>query len=185
MSNKKLFMEGHELAVLNRYYIWLVDKVDFDSHDNYTKLLEYLHNKNFIWKVHNDDNRAEDGKQLRIKFEDETDYLDYSPLVRPCSVLEMLVAFANRIDKDVMPTEDGSDNLAYWFWLMLDNLGLKDYTDDKFDANLVDDILDKWMNRTSDPTKKGNAFLVKSGKNHFLEKELWFQMHQYISENYD
>lgn len=185
MSSRKLFIEGHELAVLNRYYIWLVDMVDFDSHDNYSKLLEYLYNKNYIWKVRNDDNRAEDGKKLREKFKSQTDYLDYSSLIRPCSVLEMLVAFSDRIDKDVMPTDDGSDNLAYWFWLMLDNLGLTDCTDDHFDEEFVDKTLDIWMNREYDLNQKGNLFLVKTKKNHFKELELWFQMHQYIAENYD
>lgn len=182
MSNSKLFMEGHELAVLNRYYIWLVDMVDFDSHDNYSRLLEYLHNKNYIWKVPNDDNRTKDGLELREKFKDETDYLNYYPLTRPCSVLEMLIAFSDRINKDVM---DGEYTIAYWFWLMLDNLGLQECTDDNFDPEFIDSVLDNWMNRdTKNGFKSGNLTTL-FGKDADFHDELWFQMQEYISKNYE
>ena len=37
MSNNKLFLEGHDLAVVNRYYIWLLKKIDFDNLVYYAK----------------------------------------------------------------------------------------------------------------------------------------------------
>lgn len=181
MSNNKLFMESHELAVLNRYYIWLTDRIDFDSHDNYSKLVEYLFSKNYIWKIWTDENRNADGINLREKFKDETDYLDYSSLVRPCSVLEMLIAFAERINVDVMDEEYST---SYWFWLMLNNLGFKECTDDNFDAEKVDSTLNIWMNREFDRDGKGGIFPQISGKTNQKNLEYWFQMQQYISERF-
>lgn len=187
MSNNKLFLEGHELAVLNRYYIWLLEKIDFDSHSEYSHLLEYLHNKNYIWNNPMDENRSEDGLNLRIRFEDESDYADYSSLTRPSSVLEMLIAFAERINTDVM-----SDNYstAYFFWLMLDNLGCNKFKDDSFDATEVDILLNQWLN----PIEKGGKsyqkreikkwlFPLKSGKTAEEGLDEWERMQRFVMEN--
>ena len=181
MSNNKLFMEGHELAVVNRYYIWLLNRIDFDSYEDRSKLLQYLHNKEYVWDIWTDENRAEDGMELRAQFEKETDYLDYSPLNKPCSVLEMLIAFAERIDKDVTDEEYGA---PYWFWIMIDNLGLKDCTDDIFDAKKVNETLDKWLNRLIKNEIKTGIFPVKSGKKSDGDIDCWFQMQKWIAERY-
>ena len=181
MSNNKLFMEGHELAVVNRYYIWLLKRIDFDSYEDRSKLLQYLHNKEFVWDIWTDEDRAEDGFALRRVFEKETDYLDYSPLEKPCSVLEMLIAFAERIDKDVMDEEYGA---PYWFWIMIDNLGLKDCTDDVFDAKKVNLVLDSWLNRLTKNDLKSGIFPGKSGKKPEIKIDCWFAMQNWIAERY-
>ena len=182
MENKKLYLKGHELSVLNRYYIWLIDQIDFDSHSDYSKLLEYLHNKNYIWVDPMDENRMDDGLALRNTFEDVTDYQEYSSLVRPCSVLEMLVAFATRIDVDVM---DMSYSTAHWFWIMLDNLGLGKCTDDNFDVEMVEKVLNRWLKHEKSLTKSENEtgiFTRKSGKN---DGDEWMRMQTWISEHYE
>lgn len=188
MENKKLYLAGHELSVLNRYYIWLLNQIDFDSHSNYSNLLEYLHNKNYIWENPMDENRAEDGLRLRTIFEDETDYDDYSALVRPCSVLEMLIAFAIRINVDVM---DEAYSTAHWFWLMLENLGIfdgkmgcLDCTDGQFDAEIVEKLLNGWLKHDENLTKsifKSGKNYQKSGKN---GQDEWSLMQTWISEHY-
>ena len=181
MSNNKLFMEGHELAVVNRYYIWLLDKVNFDKHQDMSKLLQYLHNKEYTWDIWTDEDRAEDGFALRRLFEKETDYLDYSPLEKPCSVLEMLVAFADRIDKDVMDEEYG---LPYWFWIMIENLGLIECTDEVFEAKKVNSVLDNWLNGLTKNDFKSGIFTVKSGKKSEDSTDEWFRMQKWIAERY-
>ena len=182
MENKKLYLKSHELSVLNRYYIWLIDQIDFDSHSNYSKLLEYLHNKNYIFENPMDENRLEDGLSLRYNFEDCTDYQDYSSLIRPCSVLEMLIAFAARINVDVM---DNAYSTAHWFWIMLDNLGLKDCTDEEFDPEIVENVLNKWLKHDESLTKskiKSGIFTRKSGKN---GQDEWALMQTWIAEHYE
>lgn len=183
MENNKLFLEGHELAVVNRYYIWLLEMIDFDSHghDKQSKLLQYLHNKEYVWDIWTDENRAEDGLNLRCRFEKETDYLDYSPLEKPCSVLEMMVAFAERIDKDVTDEEYGT---PYWFWIMIENLGLKDCTDDVFDAKKVNSVLDNWLNSLTKNDLKSGIFPGKSGKKPESDTDEWFRMQKWIAERY-
>lgn len=182
MENKKLYLKSHELSVLNRYYIWLIDQIDFDSHSDYSKLLEYLHNKNYIWVNPMDENRMDDGLALRGIFEDCTDFQDYSSLVRPCSVLEMLIAFASRIHVDVM---DMAYSVAYWFWIMLDNLGLGKCTDDNFDVEMVEKVLNKWLKHEEILTKsekKSGIFYQISGKN---DGDEWTRMQTWISEHYE
>lgn len=181
MSNNKLFMEGHELAVVNRYYIWLIDMIDFNSHEDKSKLLQYLHNKEYVWDIWTDEDRAEDGLALRKRFEKETDYMDYDPLEKPCSVLEMLVAFAERIDKDVMDEEYGT---PYWFWIMIENLGLKDCTDEDFDAKNVNFVLDSWLNNLTKNDLKSGIFPGKSGKKPETPVDQWFCMQKWIGERY-
>lgn len=185
MSNIKLFMEGHELAVLNRYYIWLTTMIDFEAHENYSQLLEYLHNTNFIWTMLGDDNRAEDGKALRARFMDETDYLNYDILLnKPCSVLEMLVAFAERIDKDVMDDQYGT---AYWFWLMIGNLELDRCNNEDFSIEFVEKVLKSWLNRENCSDESGNKKGIVYqlfGKNYHISDELWFQMQAFVMEKY-
>ena len=147
MSNNKLFMEGHELAVVNRYYIWLLNRIDFDSYEDRSKLLQYLHNKEYVWDIWTDENRAEDGLGLRLKFEKETDYLDYSPLNKPCSVLEMLIAFAERIDKDVTDeTIKAVANMKPYYAVFRDSSMANDSVATNFDqifANISPDTIRK------------------------------------------
>jgi hypothetical protein len=93
----------------------------------------------------------------------------------------MLIAFAERIDKDVTDEEYGT---PYWFWIMIDNLGLKDCTDDIFDAKKVNETLDKWLNRLTKNEIKTGIFPVKSGKKSDGDIDCWFQMQKWIAERY-
>ena len=159
--------------------------IDFDAHENYSQLLEYLHNTNFIWTLQGDDNRAEDGKALRNRFIDQTDYLDYDILIsRPCSVLEMMIAFAERIDVDIM---DNAYSISYWFWLMIEKLELNACINGDFDVDYVEKVLNSWMNRKKCTNKSGikTGYICQLfGKNYHIGEELWFQMQAFINENY-
>ena len=56
---------------MNRYFEFLCSIVDEDGSREYDKLLSELHGIDFYSLIPNDDNRGEDGKQLRERFEDE------------------------------------------------------------------------------------------------------------------
>lgn len=104
------------------YFNWLCTKVMYDEPSRTYDLMRILHSFEFFWTVEGDDNRAEDGKDLRYRFAIELGVSDYSSLnLVGCSVLEMLIAFADRAEyqTDIEPKK--------WFWTMLENLGLNEY----------------------------------------------------------
>ena len=80
------------------YFSWLVDRVLLPESKPYFELLSLLHNSEFIWLLSGDDNRSEDGLNLRYEFinynEEEVDQMWLSDR---CSLLELLVSFSNHI----------------------------------------------------------------------------------------
>ena len=49
------------------YYEWLISQIDIPNGKSYNDLFEKMHNLEFVWTVPNDDNRVEDGLDLRIE----------------------------------------------------------------------------------------------------------------------
>lgn len=181
MENEKLFIKASDVSVINHYYIWLMKQVDIDSHQDYTELLKHLHNRDFYWSIPMDENRADDGKALRVIFMDETETIGSDIwLTESCSVLEMLIAMAKRIELDIMP--DHKNSCADWFWELISNLGLEKSNNLLFSAEKTDNILKGFLDRN------GVVFLFKSNKidkKQFNKTEFWYQMHIWLSENYE
>lgn len=165
-------------AVVSRYYTWLHD---FVADDSYGKLLTHLYSREFFWLVSRDENRAADGISLRQRFADECHvenvelYLD-----QPCSVLEMMVALAIRCESQVMFDREYGDRTSVWFWTMIVNLGLGGMTDDRYDPNLVDRVLDIFLNRAYDYDGTGGLFAVENPPQDLRTMEIWYQMHLYL-----
>ena len=61
------------------YLEWLTSQ--FEIHDRnpntYQDLFSRLYDTEFVWLVPNDDNRVQDGLELRREFLDEGDFLSY------------------------------------------------------------------------------------------------------------
>ena len=145
--------------------------------------------------VENDDNRLENGLYLRYTFEEETGYpiSEYKEvgLNIPCSVLEMLVGLAMSIETDIMYDPDLGDRTAYWFWMMITNLGLEKATDEEIGLNLrfgiayIDHILDTWLDRTFEYNGTGSPFPLKYPLEDQRKVEIWYQAMAYLDENFD
>ena len=187
MSNEKLFMNSSDVALINHYYLWVCRKIDFNQHKDYSRLLRYLRSKEFYYSVPNDVNRAEDGKHLRKEYLISGKFLSTDIWEdEPCSVLEMMIALARRISKDIMP--DYGYPISYWFWEMIANLGLDEYKNDVFNVDEVDEIVKNWLDRSYQKFLKSGKNLVKSGNfsRKFIEKtEIWYQVMAWLDENYD
>ena len=70
----------------------------------------------------------------------------YGPIaLEECSVLEMMVALAKRIDDDILYDYEIGTQTEKWFWMMIDSLGLSGMTDDSFDENTVTRIIYNFM----------------------------------------
>ena len=60
-------------------------------------------------------------------------------MIRPCSVLEMMIALSMRCEEQIMDDPDIGNRTGQWFWDMIDNLGLGEHERLKFDGRYVDE----------------------------------------------
>ena len=167
--------------VWDKYGQWLVRRVGF-RRSGYSILMKELHNHPFHFFLRGDENRSEDGKYLRGDFIEENGeggIMIYSE----CSTLEMLVAFAIRIDREYIgnPAEEHPEKI---FWEMLRNLGLSRFNDNRYSSNDVNNILYTWQYREFEPDGVGSIFPLRFPKKDQRKIEIWSQMHEYLSERY-
>lgn len=165
------------------YFNWLYSKVASTSvktpTTSYFNLIRELHSTEFIWLVSGDDNRAEDGIELRKEFLDQSGF-DYDPdwLSLPCSVLEMLIAFSRRAEFDTDFT------LREWFWMFLDNLGLSELTDAHLGIkSVVSEVLHQLIWRTYDSNGHGGLFPTDDFTQDQRKVEIFYQWCHWVYEN--
>ena len=83
---------------------------------------------------------------------------------------------------------EGHDTLAYWFKVMLDNLDLSKMTDDMYfeygGSMYVDNVLNIMIERKYNRKGEGGLFPLKSTKRDQRKVELWYQLNNYLIENY-
>lgn len=175
-------MNRHEIS--NLYFEWLYDWMCADRHHpdtSYRKLMMHLHNTEFTYIIRLDQNRAEDGKSLRYRFaksdivDESVDYI-LECLAGPCSVLEMMIALANRCEEDYMDDPAYGDRTRQWFWGMVTNLNLGSMIDTWYDKKRVDDVLYRFLNREYDADGRGGLFRVRNSGIDMREVEIWYQM---------
>lgn len=171
------------------YLLWLCNLVDADL-NRYSTLMFILHDTDFVWCLERDDGRAADGLALREEFcrEDiSNDWVAY--MEKPCSVLEALIGLSRRMD-DILTDESSSNRVRVWFWEMLVNLRLKQYTDWKIFDSSKDDpydiqtILLRWMNREFARDGYGSPFPLRNASADQREKTMIYQMNAYVLERY-
>ena len=164
------------------YLKWLCDRVGL-SFSRYTNLARYLYRTPFVWsgRIPTDANRASDGVILRYVFEGET-RLESPDMRLDCNVLEMLVAFAERID--AIMGEPGEIHYDVWFETMIGNLGLLELTNDDFDERRADEIISRWMHRDIDYSGYGGLFPIRHPMEDQRDLSIWDQMSCYMNENY-
>lgn len=172
-------------GISNRYFEWMYDLVCGDRYSesiSYRKLLTHLHNIEFTYSIPKDGNRANDGEKLRYRFallqdcEELSDYLD-----DPCSVLEMMIALAIRVEENIMSDPEIGDRTAQWFWDMITNLGLGDMMDRYYDRKHVDDVIWRFLNREYEPDGRGGLFRIKKCERDLRDVEIWCQFNYYIN----
>ncbi len=170
--------------VNDEYFEWLCEIVDsrrFAKQISYRKLLMHLHNIEFTWFVPHDDNRADDGVQLRRRYalvRDDRSLISY--ITGPCSVLEMMVALAIRCEETIMDDALLGDRTGQWFWGMIHNLGLSSMTNSHFDRRYVDDVVARLLNREYEPDGRGGLFTVRNCDGDMRKVEIWCQLSWYL-----
>jgi hypothetical protein len=170
-----------------QYFKWLYSQVASVRMKNpartWWSLLRQLHTKEFVWLVANDDNRMEDGLNLRYEFLDQVgEEGNREWMSQACSMLEMMITLARRLEFESM-TRDGVDD---WFWQIMQNIGLFEYNDlyfkSRFTVELVDRALDTVIWRRYEPNGSGGLFPLQDPHQDQSQIELWSQMASYLSE---
>jgi len=168
------------------FFEWLYAQVaDADVTDpsrTYWKLFKQLYTTEFFWIIPRDDDRIMDGQELRNEFTRRRrinrvplDWLDLG-----CSVLELMVGLARRIAFEDL--DEGETH--YWFWQLLRNLGLDDYTDDvDIPSEDIDEVLKQLIFRTYHPSGRGGFFPLKDPCDDQRDVDLWYQMGAYLLES--
>lgn len=149
---------------------------------SYHRLFDILMNREFIGIVQHDENLEEHGLELRGMYFGVR-WMDLGP----CSCLEMLVALSQRIT-DIMVDEQPTFTDGYFFWRMLDNLRLVQFDDEAFDdwrtEDLVEDILNVWLERLYEPNGSGGLFPLHQPKTDQTRIEIWYQAQAWLMENF-
>ena len=171
-----------------RYFVWLyslvADPSIQDPESTYWRLLKQLYEKPFVWFVSRDDNRVENGKELRSEFlrqeglqrnEVDPHWIDIG-----CSFLELMVAMSGRLRFQIDP----DSSLAYWFWEeLMANIGLHDFNDaSNWEHCDVDEVLNRVIFRQYEPDGNGGFFPLKHPEQDQRGLELWHQLDAYVIE---
>lgn len=169
----------------NEYFEWLVDKVCHDKFADgisFRKLLMHLHRREFTWIMSTDENRADDGINLRRRFFLESDLDDNSEyLDMPCSVLEMMIALSMHCEK-IMDDPNYGDRTSHWFWRMIVNMELGGMYDSNYNKYETDKAIDILLNRKYYPNGIGGLFHIRHPVKDMREVEIWYQMCWYLDE---
>ena len=177
-------MDRKELR--HEYFKWLCSIVKCYHH---RKLMSLLFSIDFNYTIPMDGNRYEDGINLRYRFAYEEGYhqrhiaacLDDTP----CSMLEMMVALALRIEEHITSDPDNGDQTRRWFVDMLTNCGLWTMTDDKFSERSATQVILNVIDRNYKKNGDGGLFSLRRCRRDLRNIEIWYQAMWYLDEVLD
>lgn len=174
-----------ELTLDESYFAWLLSFLwNSDIPKKNYSVLYQLYKTEFIYSNIMDGNRAADGVDLRYRFADETRrsqvVIACELDIRPCSVLEMMLALAIRCETHIMSDDTYGDRTGVWFGIMLDSLGLSYITNDQYSKNRVTDIIFRFMNRQYEADGKGGLFWIPGTEHDMRQAEIWYQLNWYL-----
>jgi hypothetical protein len=167
----------------DQYLTWLYGQVAEvrarKSSRTFWDLFRQLYAIEFVWTIANDDNRASDGRELRREWvEIEQVEVDDAWLALGCSFLEMLIGLSRRLAFDT------EDSVSYWFWHLIDNLGLQNYHDRSgYNEEDVEEITSAVIWRTYDPDGTGGLFPIPNTPNDQRTIEIWYQLSEYLLQD--
>jgi hypothetical protein len=166
-------------TIENDYYHWLTSqiKVPANTQNRYDDLFQRLHDTEFVWIISNDDNRLQDGEDLRGEFLNGSRRRTFP---QPVSLLEVLIALSRRLAFSSMREKDP----GIWVWRLIKNLRLNKASDPLVGqkADYVEDVLEGLIWRTYAYNGRGGLFPLKEPKEDQTRTEIWNQMNAYLIE---
>ncbi|MBO7450950.1 MAG: hypothetical protein J6U54_11355 [Clostridiales bacterium] len=172
------------MNIKQEYFNWMVNLVNATQ---YRRLLKHLYSTPFYYIIPMDHNRVEDGVNLRYRWGRENDIPD--PAIaceldcQPCSVLEMMLALAIRVEENIMEDPDLGNRTSKWFWDMIVNLNLGGQNDIRYNEYYVSEALTKFMERNYKPDgSDGGLFTIANPRDDLRRVEIWYQAMWYLTE---
>lgn len=167
----------------DQYLTWLYSQVaevkTRKSSRTFWNLFRQLFSTEFAWLVPNDDNRAEDGRELRCEWAANTKAeVDSNWLSLGCSFLELLIGLSRRLAFET------DTNASDWFWHLINNLGLLGYHDrSNFKAESVEEITSRVIWRTYNRDGNGGLFPLRHTTKDQRRVEIWYQLSEYLLQD--
>lgn len=160
-------------------YMQVADIETREPSKSFWKLIRHLYSTEAYWLIPNDENRLEDGKDLRLAFQREcsVEVIDQNWLDLPCSVLELMVGLSQKL------SFEAGRGPHYWFWVIAHNIGIDVYNDARrFPKKHVSIIIDRVLDRTYEADGYGGFFPLKHPDQDQRLVELWYQLSAYVLE---
>lgn len=176
----------------SRYFGWLLERTEWLYRYPYTEeVAKTVYSYPFRWFIPNDDNRGIDGLSIRSNW-----YQANAPgWLEPtgyCSMFEMVLALAKRMEDDILYDPACGDRTAEWFWLMMANCGVADIcrsvsnAHGEFDdgtRNAVIDAMDGIVYKETNERGWGGLFPLMNPAEDQRMVEIWDQMQAYLNEH--
>jgi hypothetical protein len=163
------------------YFVWLTSqiKIPANNENRYDELFQRLHDTEYVWIIANDDNRLQDGEDLRAEFWSANGSRKRT-FPFPVTLLEVLIALSRRTAFNSMREKDP----GIWVWRFLKNLRLTKSSDPLTGrkADHVEDVIEALIWRTYAYDGRGGLFPLKEPKVDQTRTELWNQMNAYLIE---
>lgn len=174
-------MTGNSSPFFNPSYIyWLRKRAGIDEYVDLSMSIAAIPFRSGIMM---DRNRVMDGEQLRTIYSDFTGRRINSD-IRGCSVLEFLVALADRVN-DVLATIPVNEA----FRMFMDNMDISRCTDDWFLRQrdpecYIQDRCDVMMDRIYEPDGSNGGLFIVHGPKDIRPSEWWWQMQYWLNEQH-
>ena len=160
------------------YFEKLYELVFPHSLKNYILVCRLLFETPFEYSVFMDKNRYEDGLSYRHR-------LGYDDLDMPCTVFEMMVALAVRMEEDMLSDPRYGSRISQWFWHMMISLGLNRYDDKHYNEASCRRIICTFLDRQYKENGKGGLFTFRKPTiKDPRDVEIWDAMNWWVSDNY-
>ena len=174
----------------SQYFDWLYERVcgKWEPRSlSFHRLLPFLFNEPFCPPCEMDACRAEDGLNLRFRFAQESN-IPYPKMLRNfggagCSILEMMVALAIRIEEHIMEDASAGNRVGQWFWNMVVSLGMAAMDDARFDERRASFIIERFNHRDYQPNGAGGLFTLSHPTEDMRTLDIWYQLMGYLNEN--
>lgn len=176
------------MSIEKDYFNWMLGKIEGTDKrrlKSHFRLLKCLHEIEFEETLPMDVNRYEDGIDLRYRFAYEAGldrrFVASEIDTGASSILEVMVALALKCEEHIMDNNK-DDRMHVWFWNMVKSLGLYDMTDDVFNRDYVEEVIDRFIDHKYEKNGKGGLFTIDNFAGDMRKEEIWYQMMYYLNQ---
>ena len=180
----------------NDYLQWLMNQCQLTSEgpEGYSRLCRIMQSVCFLSLIEFDENRSEEGKDLRYEWAEDTggDISSLNESLSPytCTMLELILILARRMDYEMMDSQYEA-GVGKWVMELLGNAGLATFRNDyceaeqEYSENRIRCVLNDIICRRYMRDGEGGFFPLQRSPKDQRTTELLTQMNYYLAENYD